>query len=325
MSLTSLLRINSQRRQSVGRILLTPADSEDAISFTSPAYNHIPSFFKPHLPDDTCTLKSPRIDSGGFGNLSNHSTMTMTAARRVPHSEVIHANTNSDADADADAEDDMLIRINDDPISEPPSPLVSLPSFFPSSSSSSDDLGARKPTAPYPVRARRYTRTVRTSSIENDQVSSWARDWTRNTSASKSGTNSSTSSSSNSGFSLAAILILTSYFLLNLLLTLHNKLVLSSFPFPYLITSIHTLCTAFGVRFLRSRGAYVPAVIRMRSREGVVLAMFSVLYTMNIAASNVSLHLVSVPVSLLSSSNVWSQKLTRDCILDNSFIKSSAG
>jgi hypothetical protein len=321
MGLTSLLRINGQRRQSVGRILLTPWDSEDAISFTSPVYSHIPSFFKPHLPDDTCTLKSPRIDSGGFGNLSNHSTMTMTAARRVPHSEVLHANTNSDADADA--EDDMLIRINDDPISEPPSPLVSLPSFFPSSS---DDLGARKPTAPYPVRARRYTRTAIKSSNENDQVSSWARDWTRINSASKSGANSSTSSSTStsSGFSLAAILILTSYFLLNLLLTLHNKLVLSSFPFPYLITSIHTLCTAFGVRFLRSRGAYVPAVIRMMSREGVVLGMFSVLYTMNIAASNVSLHLVSVPVSLLSSSNVWSQKLTRDCILNNSFIKSSA-
>jgi hypothetical protein len=41
----------------------------------------------------------------------------------------------------------------------------------------------------------------------------------------------------------------------------------------------------------------VPA--RLTQRENLILAAFSVLYTINIAVSNISLQLVTVPVSQL--------------------------
>jgi len=43
------------------------------------------------------------------------------------------------------------------------------------------------------------------------------------------------------------------------------------------------------------RGRQVPA--RLTSKENLVMGAFSILYTINIAVSNLSLHLVTVPVS----------------------------
>ncbi|KAI7888194.1 triose-phosphate transporter family-domain-containing protein [Mucor mucedo] len=83
------------------------------------------------------------------------------------------------------------------------------------------------------------------------------------------------------------------YFILNLSLTLYNKIVLNNFKFPYSLTAIHTLCGSVGCYILYAMGVFTPA--KLGDRENLIMVMFSVLYTINIAISNVSLHLVSVP------------------------------
>ncbi|KAI5120319.1 hypothetical protein M0805_000379 [Coniferiporia weirii] len=83
------------------------------------------------------------------------------------------------------------------------------------------------------------------------------------------------------------------YFLSNLSLTLYNKFVLVRFPFPYTLTALHALCGSIGGYILMERGVFEPRQLSLG--ENVVLAAFSVLYTVNIAVSNLSLGLVTVP------------------------------
>ncbi|KAL5487472.1 hypothetical protein ACEPAI_5580 [Sanghuangporus weigelae] len=86
---------------------------------------------------------------------------------------------------------------------------------------------------------------------------------------------------------------LTLYFLSNLSLTLYNKFVLVRFPFPYTLTALHALCGAVGGYILMERGVFEPRTLS--TSESAVLVAFSVLYTVNIAVSNLSLGLVTVP------------------------------
>lgn len=90
------------------------------------------------------------------------------------------------------------------------------------------------------------------------------------------------------------------YFSFNLLLTLSNKSVLSGFPFPYTLTALHALFSTVGGFILRRNGFYRTKQLDFRSE--LVLACFSFLYAINVAVSNVSLHLVTVPVRKLLSS-----------------------
>ena len=87
---------------------------------------------------------------------------------------------------------------------------------------------------------------------------------------------------------------LTLYFLSNLSLTLYNKFVLVRFPFPYTLTALHALCGSIGGYILMERGVFEPRTLT--TAENTVLVAFSVLYTVNIAVSNLSLGLVTVPV-----------------------------
>ena len=91
---------------------------------------------------------------------------------------------------------------------------------------------------------------------------------------------------------------LGAYFAFNLSLTLYNKGVLVRFPFPYTLTAVHALFGTIGGLVLRHQNVYTPA--RLDARSYIVLAAFSVLYAVNIAVSNISLHLVTIPVSLTS-------------------------
>ncbi|KLO10773.1 TPT-domain-containing protein [Schizopora paradoxa] len=86
---------------------------------------------------------------------------------------------------------------------------------------------------------------------------------------------------------------LTLYFFTNLGLTLYNKLVLVRFPFPYTLTALHALCGSIGGYVLVECEVFEPR--KLSTRETVVLFAFSVLYTVNIAVSNLSLGLVTVP------------------------------
>ncbi|KAH9848651.1 TPT-domain-containing protein [Lenzites betulinus] len=83
------------------------------------------------------------------------------------------------------------------------------------------------------------------------------------------------------------------YFGFNLGLTLYNKGVLVRFPYPYTLTAVHALCGSLGGYVLRRQKLYTPAQLDVKSY--MVLAAFSVLYAVNIAVSNISLHLVTVP------------------------------
>ncbi|KAF3938405.1 hypothetical protein ABW19_dt0200554 [Dactylella cylindrospora] len=90
------------------------------------------------------------------------------------------------------------------------------------------------------------------------------------------------------------------YFGLNLALTLYNKSVMGSkpdrpalFPFPYLLTGLHALCGSIGCLFFYARGAF--SFTRLTEYENIIMLLFSGLYTINIAISNVSLNLVTVP------------------------------
>ena len=84
------------------------------------------------------------------------------------------------------------------------------------------------------------------------------------------------------------------YFSFNLGLTLFNKLVLQGFPFPWTLTGIQMLSGTIGTQIALNRGFFTQA--RLTTREGIIMVAFSSLYTINIAVSNLSLHLVTVPV-----------------------------
>ncbi|ORY05238.1 TPT-domain-containing protein [Basidiobolus meristosporus CBS 931.73] len=85
------------------------------------------------------------------------------------------------------------------------------------------------------------------------------------------------------------------YFFFNLTLTLHSKALMQffSFKFPWTLTGLHTLCGAIGSYIFYLLGIFKPR--KLGERENTVMLAFSVLYTLNIAISNVSLHLVTVP------------------------------
>ena len=97
------------------------------------------------------------------------------------------------------------------------------------------------------------------------------------------------------------------YFCFNLGLTLYNKAVLIHFPYAYALTALHALCGSIGGFTLLRLGVYVPA--KLTKADNAALFAFSLLYTINIAVSNLSLELVTIPVSpanhcLLSSSDI---------------------
>ncbi|KAJ1896578.1 hypothetical protein LPJ66_003906 [Kickxella alabastrina] len=87
------------------------------------------------------------------------------------------------------------------------------------------------------------------------------------------------------------------YLLVSLTLTLHSKVILQwyNFGYPWLITALHSLSCIIGMHILRITNRYTPKPLKSPQHRYLILA-FSLLYTINIAISNVSLHHVSVPL-----------------------------
>lgn len=83
------------------------------------------------------------------------------------------------------------------------------------------------------------------------------------------------------------------YFCFNLGLTLYNKGVLIHFPFAYTLTAIHAFFGTIGGVFLLKTGIYTPA--KLSNADNLALVAFSVLYSINIAVSNLSLEMVTIP------------------------------
>ncbi|KAF7366721.1 TPT domain-containing protein [Mycena sanguinolenta] len=86
---------------------------------------------------------------------------------------------------------------------------------------------------------------------------------------------------------------LVMYFCFNLGLTLYNKGVLVSFPFPYTLSALHALFGTIGGTLLAHRGCFAPS--RLDLGGIMTLMAFSILYAINIVVSNISLQLVTVP------------------------------
>ncbi|KAL7796882.1 triose-phosphate transporter family domain-containing protein [Trichoderma ceciliae] len=86
---------------------------------------------------------------------------------------------------------------------------------------------------------------------------------------------------------------LGTYFFFSLILTLYNKLVLGVFHFPWLLTFLHTSFASLGTYAMLNMGYF--KLSRLGRRENLALVAFSALFTANIAVSNLSLAMVSVP------------------------------
>ncbi|KAI9834786.1 MAG: hypothetical protein M1819_002872 [Sarea resinae] len=95
---------------------------------------------------------------------------------------------------------------------------------------------------------------------------------------------------------LAIYTSLATYLILNLSLTLSNKSVLKAFPYPYLLTGLHAAASALGCALL---GHWRRRRACLSKRNFWRLRAFSVLYTVNIAISNVSLNLTALPAHQL--------------------------
>lgn len=68
---------------------------------------------------------------------------------------------------------------------------------------------------------------------------------------------------------------------------------MNKFPFPWALTGVHTLCGSIGAQVALQKGFFTPQ--KLETQENLVLVAFSSLYTINIAVSNLSLNLVTVP------------------------------
>jgi Triose-phosphate Transporter family len=122
---------------------------------------------------------------------------------------------------------------------------------------------------------------------------------------------------------ISTFALISSYFLLNLALTFYNKFIMIDFPFPYFITALHAGSGTIGCLFLRGIGVQFSSP-RRESKDGLergelnekqndpqfmttsqssnfnftrimIVLLYSTLYAANIAISNASLRLVSVP------------------------------
>ncbi|KAF7943833.1 uncharacterized protein EAE97_005903 [Botrytis byssoidea] len=92
------------------------------------------------------------------------------------------------------------------------------------------------------------------------------------------------------------------YLALNLLLTLLNKIVLCQYPYPWLLTAWHALCSSMGTYV--SRRLDSQNLEHRSQRKNYYILLFSILYTINIAVSNVSLGIMTIPDHLVIRSTI---------------------
>ncbi|KAK3393969.1 TPT-domain-containing protein [Podospora didyma] len=83
------------------------------------------------------------------------------------------------------------------------------------------------------------------------------------------------------------------YFMCNISLTIYNKMILGKFGYPWMLTALHAGSASIGCYILLMRGHFT--LTKLSVQQSSVLMLFSVLFTINIATSNVSLHMVSIP------------------------------
>lgn len=92
-------------------------------------------------------------------------------------------------------------------------------------------------------------------------------------------------------------------------------MVLGNFPFPYSLTAVHAFSGAVGCAILHWMGFFT--VSRLTTTENLVLVLFSFLFTINIAISNVSLGLVTVPLHQIIRATTPLFALVMNITIDN--------
>ncbi|KAI9715829.1 MAG: UAA transporter [Chrysothrix sp. TS-e1954] len=95
-------------------------------------------------------------------------------------------------------------------------------------------------------------------------------------------------------------LYLAGWFALNLSLTIYNKAILHDFHYPWLLTTLHATSLSVGCFALLLRGYFTLTTLTLR--DNLYLTAFSLLFTFNIALSNLSLDAVSVPFHQIARS-----------------------
>ncbi|KAF2152156.1 TPT-domain-containing protein [Myriangium duriaei CBS 260.36] len=89
------------------------------------------------------------------------------------------------------------------------------------------------------------------------------------------------------------LVLLALYLILNLALTLSTKAIFQHLKAPWLLTALHSTFAAVGCNVvMKWRGQTFTQLSR---RDNLIIVAFSTLFTVNIAVSNVSLSMVSVP------------------------------
>lgn len=108
--------------------------------------------------------------------------------------------------------------------------------------------------------------------------------------------------------SSAGLISISTYFLLNLVVTVTNKQLISHSSSPYLLTASHAFTTFVATSIISRLTPAAPShgssqtqqtthgSLRLPLRTHLILVAFSLLYTVNIALSNFTLGLVSLPM-----------------------------
>lgn len=106
------------------------------------------------------------------------------------------------------------------------------------------------------------------------------------------------------------------YFAVNLILTIHNKWVLNrlNFNFPWILTALHVSVSGIGSFAFQKYMLRVPSTRISWAIHGKLL-LFSVLYAVNIAISNVSLSYVSLAFHQLVRSSTPAVTLAMELVL----------
>jgi Triose-phosphate Transporter family len=93
-----------------------------------------------------------------------------------------------------------------------------------------------------------------------------------------------------------ALVSISVYFVLNLIVTITNRIIITQTSSPYLLTASHAAASYISTTALARCLSPQPSSVQRTPCTNAKLAVFSLLFTFNIALSNYTLGLVSLPV-----------------------------
>jgi Triose-phosphate Transporter family len=95
---------------------------------------------------------------------------------------------------------------------------------------------------------------------------------------------------------MLALISISAYFVLNVLVTITNRIIVTQTSSPYLLTASHAAVSYLSTSILARLQSLQPSPIYRVPFASTKLLLFSILFTLNITLSNYTLSLVSLPV-----------------------------